>query len=191
MDISGEHRIPAPREAVWRALNDPAVLQRCIPGCKSLEKLSDTAFKGIVAAKVGPVSATFAGDVTLSDLDPPKSCILTGKGQGGAAGFASGSVKVGLREDGSDTVLTYLADARIGGKLAQLGSRLVEGTMKKMAAEFFTTFSAIVGAPAPAEAEAVPAAAAPAPGAGGGVSPWIWAGLLLVVVALLLWYFSS
>ncbi len=193
MDITGEHRIPAPRDAVWKALNDPAILQQCIPGCKALEKISDNQFKGTVAAKVGPVSATFTGEVTLSDLDPPNGYTLSGKGQGGAAGFASGECKVALRQDGSDTILTYTADAKIGGKLAQLGARLVDGTVKKMAGEFFTTFTRLVGGAATkaaAPAASVPVAPQPA-AAGGGIGPLVWAGGLIAIVALLLWYFAA
>ena len=211
MDITGEYRIPAPIDAVWRALNDPAVLQQCITGCKSLEKLSDTEFKGTVAVKIGPVSASFAGEVSLSDLNPPNGYILTGKGQGGAAGFANGSCKVSLRAEGNETVLTYNADAKIGGKIAQLGARLIDGTVKKYASEFFTKFSSIVAAaqpsaaPATADASVPPPVAAPevgpapvaptraaaAPAESGGVHPAIWAGGVIAAVGVLLWYFSS
>lgn len=192
MDISGEHRIPAPRRKVWEALNDVEVLKQCITGCKSLEKQSDTAFKGAVTAKVGPVSASFTGDVTLSELDPPKGYTLSGKGQGGAAGFASGEVKINLEEDGSDTILTYRADARIGGKLAQLGARLIEGTVKKMAGEFFTKFCEIVGQGAGGEAAPQQPAdsADAAESASGGLSPAIWAVGLITIVGLLLWIFT-
>ena len=107
MEFSGEYRIPAPQQRVWEALNDPAVLQACIAGCKQLEKISDTEFTAIVLAKVGPVSATFRGNVVLSDLDPPRSYTLTGQGQGGAAGFAKMRARVALKEEQNDTVLTY------------------------------------------------------------------------------------
>ncbi len=192
MDISGEHRIPAPRQKVWEALNDAEILKQCITGCKSLEKLSDTEFKGTVAAKVGPVSASFTGEVTLSDLNPPKGYTLSGKGQGGAAGFASGEVTVNLEEDGSDTILTYKADARIGGKLAQLGARLVEGTVKKMAGEFFTKFCEIVGQSAGGEgaAEQPAVSAEVAEPVSGGLSPVIWAVGLIALVGLILWIFT-
>lgn len=163
MEIKGEYKIAAPREKVFAALNDPAVLQACIPGCESLEKTSDTEMKAKVRMRIGPVSAAFSGKVTLSDLDPPNGYRISGEGQGGAAGFAKGGAVVALKEDGSDTVLTYNVDAQVGGKIAQVGARLIDGTAKKLADEFFSKFAAMVGGPPAAEA----AAAAPvtAPGA--------------------------
>lgn len=171
MEMSGEQRIPAPREVVWEALNDPEVLKASIPGCESLERNeADDGFDAKVRAKVGPVSARFGGTVVLSDINPPESYTISGEGKGGSAGFAKGSAKVQLTEDGSDTLLSYTVDARVGGKLAQLGSRLIDGTARKMAEDFFTRFSDIVqdrnGGAAPAEAgsaTATPAAAAPEP----------------------------
>ncbi|HZH26940.1 MAG TPA: carbon monoxide dehydrogenase subunit G [Azospirillaceae bacterium] len=160
MDLTGEYRIPAPRERVWAALNDPDVLRQCIAGCESLEKVSDTELTAKVRAKVGPVSATFSGKVTLSDLDPPAGYRISGEGTGGAAGFAKGGAAVALVEDGPDaTVLRYNAEAQVGGKLAQIGSRLIQGTAKKMADDFFTRFANVVAGPtaagtAPAEAGA-------------------------------------
>lgn len=140
MDMTGEYRIPAPRETVWAALNDPEVLKASIPGCEELNQVSPTELTAKVTAKVGPVKAKFAGDVRLEDLDPPSSYVLKGEGKGGAAGFAKGGAKVTLDEDGSDTVLRYEAHADIGGKLAQLGSRLVQGAAKKTADDFFAAF---------------------------------------------------
>ena len=130
MDLTGEYRIPAPRETVWAALNNPEILKACIPGCEELNKTSDTELVAKVVAKIGPVKATFGGKVTLSDLDPPNGYTISGEGQGGAAGFAKGGAKVRLEpaDGGAVTVLHYTADAQIGGKLAQIGSRLVEGT---------------------------------------------------------------
>jgi carbon monoxide dehydrogenase subunit G len=151
MDLSGEYRIDAPRDTVWKALNDPEVLQQAIPGCQEIEKESDTAFNAKVKSKVGPVSATFKGKVTLSDLDPPKGYTISGEGQGGVAGFAKGGARVTLEEDGSATILRYKADGQVGGKLAQVGARLVEGTAKKVADDFFTRFNAIVTERAQAE----------------------------------------
>lgn len=146
MDMSGEYRIEAPRDRVWEALNDPEVLRRCIPGCEEIEKLSDTEFTAKARVKVGPVNAKFAGKVTLSDIDPPNGYTITGEGQGGAAGFGKGGAKVALTADGPEaTVLTYTAEAQVGGKLAQIGSRLVQGTAKKMADNFFARFQEIVG----------------------------------------------
>ena len=166
MDITGEHRIAAPREKVFAALNDPAILQACIPGCESLEKTSDTEMKAKVRMRIGPVSAAFSGKVTLSDLDPPNGYRISGEGQGGAAGFAKGGAVVALKEDAGDTILTYNVDAQVGGKIAQVGARLIDGTAKKLADEFFSKFAAMVGGPPPAEAVAAAApadAATPAP----------------------------
>ena len=149
MDMTGEYRIPAPREQVWAALNDPATLKASLPGCQSLEKVSDQEFAATVVAKVGPVQAKFNGNVTLSNLNPPESYTISGEGKGGAAGFAKGGADVRLLEEGEVTVLTYTAKADVGGKLAQLGSRLIDGTAKKMADEFFNNFSQQVAGPAP------------------------------------------
>jgi uncharacterized protein len=213
MDMTGEFRIPAPREAVWKALNDPAVLKQSIPGCEELEKVSDTEFAAKVTAKVGPVKARFAGRVTLSDLDPPNGYKINGEGQGGAAGFAKGGAEVRLEPDGDATLLKYTVHAAIGGKLAQIGARLIDGAARKMADDFFSAFAAVVGASAaagepaparearPAAAEAPSAALAPAPaladanarpaaGASPGVRPWVWAAALIVIAILLLIYYG-
>ena len=141
MEMTGEYRIPASRDAVWQALNDPDVLKQCIPGCDEIEKSSDTEFSAKVTAKVGPVKAKFSGAVTLSDIDPPNGYTISGEGTGGAAGFAMGGAKVALAEDGSETILTYDVNATVGGKLAQIGSRLIDSTSKKMANEFFGKFA--------------------------------------------------
>jgi hypothetical protein len=163
MDMTGEYRIAAPRDKVWRSLNDPAILQQCIPGCESLEKVSDTELNGKVRAKVGPVSARFGGKVTLSDLDPPNSYKISGEGAGGAAGFAKGGAAVSLRDESSATVLSYKVEANVGGKLAQIGSRLIDGAARKMADDFFSRFAAIVGALSePPQTPPVPAQASPA-----------------------------
>ncbi|WP_377810879.1 carbon monoxide dehydrogenase subunit G [Azospirillum sp. A29] len=151
MDMSGSHRIEASRDAVWAALNDPDILRQCIPGCEEVVRQSDTEMTAKVVAKVGPVSAKFAGKVTLSDLDPPNGYTITGEGSGGAAGFGKGGATVTLADDGGATLLSYTAKAQVGGKLAQIGSRLVDATARKMAEEFFARFTQIVG-PAPAEA---------------------------------------
>ncbi len=145
MEMSGERRISAGRDTVWAALNDPDVLAAAIPGCQSLEKVSDTELTATVQSKVGPVKANFTGKVTLSDIVPPLSYKISGEGKGGVAGFAKGGADVRLAEDGDETVLTYRAKAQVGGKLAQLGSRLLDSTAKKMADQFFDTFSEIVG----------------------------------------------
>ena len=167
MDMTGEYRIAAPRQRVWDALNDPEVLKAAIPGCEELTKVSDNELEAKVRAKVGPVSATFTGKVTLNDLNPPASYRIAGEGKGGAAGYAKGGADVSLAEDGADTVLRYQAKADVGGKLAQIGSRLIQGTAKKMADDFFGRFSTIVAdsyaAAAPAAPPPVPAAAPVAP----------------------------
>ena len=152
MEIKGEYKITAPREKVFSALNDVAVLQACIPGCESLEKTSDTEMKAKVRMRIGPVSASFSGKVTLSDIDPPNGYRILGEGQGGAAGFAKGGAVVTLREDGADTVLDYNVDAQVGGKIAQVGARLITGTAKKLADQFFGKFAESVGAPPPVTA---------------------------------------
>jgi carbon monoxide dehydrogenase subunit G len=142
MDITGQYRIEAPRDVVWAALNDPEVLKRCIPGCKELEQRSPTDLAAKVSLKVGPISANFAGAVTLSDLDPPNGYTIVGQGQGGAAGFAKGSAKVTLADAGEGaTDLAYTAKAEVGGKLATLGGRLIQATSKKLADEFFSAFA--------------------------------------------------
>lgn len=144
MDLSDELRIAAPRDRVYAALNDTEVLRACIPGCEELIRHSDTDLEAKVVLKVGPVKARFTGKVTLSPDNPPERFSLTGEGSGGAAGFAKGGAQVELEEDGAETVLRYTAKAEIGGKLAQLGSRLIQGTAKKLAATFFENFAAQV-----------------------------------------------
>jgi uncharacterized protein len=165
MEMTGEFRIPAPRERVWQALNDPEVLKQAIPGCQTIEKLSDTEFAARVRAKVGPVSATFGGKVNLSDLDPPKAYTISGEGNGGVAGFAKGSAKVQLDDESGDaTVLRYEVQAHVGGKLAQIGSRLIDATSRKMAEDFFGKFAAVVSPAAAASDAAAAAEAVPAEG---------------------------
>ena len=144
MDMSGEYVIPAPRKDVWEALNDPEILKQCIPGCESVDKTSDTEFEAKVTAKVGPVRAKFTGKVTLSDINPPNGYTISGEGSGGAAGFAKGGAKVSLSDAPEGTKLSYSVDATVGGKLAQIGSRLIDSTAKKMANEFFSTFADLV-----------------------------------------------
>lgn len=145
MELNEEKRIPAPRAAVWRALNDPEVLKVCIPGCESVEKRSDTEFTARVVVAVGPVKAKFTGEVQLSDIDPPNGYTISGKGSGGVAGFGKGSAVVKLRDEGSDTILAYQVNASVGGKLAQIGQRLVDSTAKKLADEFFANFAKALG----------------------------------------------
>jgi len=144
MNMSGEQRIEASVERVWEALNDPEVLKASIPGCESLEKKSDTEMTATVTLKIGPVKAKFNGEVELKNLNPPYSYTIAGEGKGGIAGFAKGGADVTLAEDGGATVLTYTAKADVGGKIAQLGSRLIDSTSKKLAGEFFKKFGKIV-----------------------------------------------
>lgn len=148
MKMQAEQRIGAPRDIVFAALNDPDVLKRCIPGCEALEKTSDTDMTATVALKVGPVKARFNGSVVLSDIVPPERYTITGEGKGGAAGHAKGGAEVRLVADGDGTILNYNVNADIGGKLAQLGGRLIDSTAKKLAGQFFETFGAIVEASA-------------------------------------------
>ena len=145
MKMTGEEVIAAPRQAVWDALNDPEILKQAITGCQEIKKKSDTEFEAKVVAKVGPVKASFTGDVKLSKLNPPRSYVITGEGKGGVAGFAKGGATVRLSDTGnSATKLSYDVDAQVGGKLAQIGSRLINSTAKKMAADFFKKFNKIV-----------------------------------------------
>ena len=163
MEIKGEYKIAAPREKVFAALNDPEVLKACIPGCESLDKVSDTEMTAKVRLRIGPVSATFNGKVTLSDIDAPNGYKISGEGQGGVAGFAKGGAVVTLTEDGADTVLAYNADAQVGGKIAQVGARLITGTARKLADEFFGKFATTINGPSPAAIAGVPSATEPLP----------------------------
>ncbi len=196
MDMTGEQRIPLPRQQVWEALNDPAILKACIAGCESIERVTDTEYKVAMTAAIGPVKAKFAGKLVLSDLDPPNSYALAFEGSGGAAGFGKGGAKVRLAEDGAATLLTYEATASVGGKLAQIGSRLIDGVARKMAEDFFVRFNATV-APAPTpvvgtEAEVTLAAADAAAGgvagtatpARGGIPSWVWIAAAVGIAAV-------
>jgi uncharacterized protein len=145
MTMTGEVQLPAPREVVWEKLNDPETLKVCIPGCESLERLGENEFQAVSVTKIGPVKAKFKGKVRLTDLDPPNGYRISGEGDGGVAGFAKGGATVALSPKDGGTLLTYNVEAQIGGKLAQLGQRLVNGAAKKMADEFFVKFAAAVG----------------------------------------------
>jgi hypothetical protein len=166
MDMTGERRIPAPRQVVWQALNDPEVLKASIPGCESLEKLSDTEMKATVSVKIGTVH--------LSDIDPPNGYMISGEGQGGVAGFAKGGAKVRLADADGGTLLRYEVNAQVGGKIAQLGARLIDATAKQMADAFFDRFSAKVAPPAPAVAPVatVPPVVRPASAPPSAISPF-------------------
>jgi carbon monoxide dehydrogenase subunit G len=166
MDMTGERRIPAPRQIVWEALNNTDVLKASIPGCESLEKLADDQMRATAAVKVGPISARFTGKVQLTDIDAPNGYRISGEGQGGVAGFAKGGANVALADDGAGTLLSYQVNAQVGGKLAQLGGRLIDATAKQMADAFFDRFSRQVQALSPASpVETVAPASAPAPAA--------------------------
>ena len=144
MTMSGEVQLPATREAVWTKLNDPVVLKGCVPGCEQLDKVSDTEFQAIASIKVGPVKARWKGKVRLSDLDPPNGYKISGEGEGGVAGFAKGGATVALAEKDGGTLLSYNVEAQIGGKLAQLGQRLINSAAKKTADDFFANFAKAV-----------------------------------------------
>ncbi len=144
MEMTGERRIEAPQAAVWAALNDPAVLAASIPGCEALERDGETAFTASVTTKLGPIKARFAGRVTLTDIDAPHGYRIQGEGQGGIAGFARGGATIALAPDGEGTLLSYAAQAQVGGKIAQLGARLIDSTARKLADQFFATFDRIV-----------------------------------------------
>ncbi|GAB3120051.1 CoxG family protein [Novispirillum itersonii] len=203
MDISGSYDIPASRATVWAAINDPEVLKACIPGCDEMTADGDSGFSAKVTAKIGPVKATFSGAVRLEDVQAPASYTITGEGKGGAAGFAKGQAKVQLEElDAGTTRLTYSVDAQVGGKLAQVGSRLIQGAAKKYADDFFSTLVARLSDPAagaepsppadtasspeeaaPAHAAAPSHSTAPAVAAAGGTHWAVYAAGLLVIAA--------
>jgi hypothetical protein len=199
MQMTGEQRIPASKQHVWEALNDPAVLRQCIPGCQTLDKESDDRLVATVEIKIGPIGARFKGNVQLGDLDPPNGYTLTGEGNGGIAGNAKGAAKVALSDDVGGTLLAYTVDAQVGGRLAQLGGPIIDATAKQLAGRFFAKLGEVVGgeqatapAPAAAPAKAAPtaqaapvtshAATAPGPAAGAGL-PTAW--ILAAVVAAL------
>ncbi len=141
MEMTGEQLIALPQQATWNALNDPDVLKDCIPGCESITRLSDNEYEVVLTAKVGPVSAKFKGKMTVTDADPPRAYTLAFEGQGGVAGFAKGESTVTLAPEGSGTRLTYIAKANVGGKLAQVGARLIDGVAKQLAGKFFEAFN--------------------------------------------------
>ena len=183
MDMSSTRVVLAAPDAVWNALNDPSVLKACIPGCESLERVSDSEWHAIVAAKVGPVSARFNGTMRIVDPTPPRGYTLKFEGLGGAAGFANGEAKVSLAaSDGADTALSYTAKASVGGKLAQIGSRLIDGAAAKMADDFFARFAERVAPPQ----EVAAAQTAPATGVEPTRSHWVrYIALALMAIILI------
>lgn len=162
MEMTGEQLIALPQQRVWEALNDPEILKACVPGCDAIEKVSDTEYKLAMTAAVGPVKAKFNGKLMLSDLNPPNSYAMAFEGSGGPAGFGKGGAKVMLTPEGDSTKLAYTASAQVGGKLAQVGSRLIDGVARKMADDFFSRFNAMIAPPPAPAPEAVAAVAAPA-----------------------------
>jgi carbon monoxide dehydrogenase subunit G len=204
MDFSGRYLIPASPEIVWAALNDPEILKSCIPGCESMAKTDETHFEAAVTLKIGPVKATFKGKVALENLEPPHRATLRGEGQGGVAGFAKGEADIVLTPEDGGTVLTYAAKANVGGKLAQIGQRLIDGAAKQIADDFFARFAgaiaaaSAIGSAGPA-GEVVLDSSAPSlepslpeglsdiqPGEREGLAPEIWVvGLIAVIVILL------
>jgi uncharacterized protein len=190
MEMTGEFRIPAPQDKVWAALNDPEILAQAIPGAESVEKTSDTEFAAVAKAKVGPVSAKFKGNVTLSEIDAPNGYKISGEGSGGAAGFAKGSAVVKLVAEGDETLLSYEVHATVGGKLAQVGQRFIDSTAKKMADEFFSSFAEITGGPTGEEVDAIAPTHIPLipdEDVGLSLSPWMW-GTLVIAGALIAAY---
>jgi carbon monoxide dehydrogenase subunit G len=205
MDFTGRYLIPAPPPVVWAALNDPEVLKTCIPGCQSIAKDDDTHFQAVATLKIGPVKATFKANIALTEMDPPHRCLLKGEGQGGVAGFARGEAEVLLTAEGDGTALAYTAKANVGGKLAQIGQRLIDGAARQIADDFFARFAASL-TPPPLDAEDgemlvispefAPEIATPPPaaettddevvGKREGAAPEIWViGLIGVIVILL------
>jgi carbon monoxide dehydrogenase subunit G len=181
MEMTGEQLIPVPQAEVWRGLNDPEVLKACIAGCETIERVSDTEYRVVMVAAVGPVKAKFNGKLVLSDLHPPNSYSLSFEGSGGAAGFGKGGAQVSLKAEGTGTRLTYTAKASVGGKLAQVGSRLIDGVARKMADDFFTAFNEKLAGPA-----AKPAGAAPLAGKSRIHPAWWVAGAVLIALLVYL-----
>ncbi len=163
MEITGTQTVPAPRQAVWDALNDPGVLKACLPGCESVERTSPEEFRVVVAAAIGPLRARFNGVLRMTESHPPQSCTMVFEGQGGAVGFGKGSSDVTLNETPEGTELTYSAKAQVGGKLAQVGSRLIDSVARKMSDDFFKAFRQQLSPAAPAAPAAAPARLAAAP----------------------------
>ena len=186
MEIAGEQLIPAPQSAVWKELNEPETLKACIPGCEVIEAVSENEFRIEMMAVVGPVRARFKGTLKIGDVEPPERYVLSFEGSGGAAGFAKGGAQVSLVADDETTRLAYRATAQIGGKLAQVGSRLVDGVAKKMAEEFFARFNARFAAKAPAAAPEEPGIVDATPAGKQGEAPRSRVGWMVAVVALLI-----
>jgi carbon monoxide dehydrogenase subunit G len=199
MEFAGRYVIPASPEIVWAALNDPFVLQACIPGCESLTRVEGHRFDAVAALRIGPVKATFKAAIAQTELDPPRRCVLEGEGRGGVAGFARGKAEVTLAPDAQQTVLSYVAKGTIGGKLAQVGQRLIDGAAKQIADDFFARFAAHLTIPPVVPEEIIPPVlpppadeqvAAPEPLRREGLAPEIWVIGLIAVIAILLVLFG-
>ena len=194
MDLKGEYLIPASKEKVWKELNNPEALKKAIKGCESLDQVSDTEFNARVKAKIGPVSAIFNGSVTLTEMDPPNSYVISGQGKGGAAGFAKGNVKISLSEhsDKNKTNLIYSGNAQVGGKLAQVGSRLIGGVIKNTADDFFKTFNNnitdvdITGSLSETEITTNNDIKSKKP----SISYWVWISSLIIIIGIILAFFT-
>jgi uncharacterized protein len=181
MQMKGEQQLGVPAGRVWAALNDPEFLKDCVPGCESIERVTDTEFRSQLLAAIGPVKAKFAGRIVLSDLEPPRSYKITFEGAGGAAGFAKGSADVALAAEGTGTRLSYAVNAHVGGKLAQVGSRLVDGVAAKMADEFFRRFKEKLAGEVAVPVEAAPPALA-------AKLPLAWIAAAVIAIAAVAWY---
>ena len=181
MDVSGEYRLSVSRQTVWNALLDPEVLQQCIPGCESFEKLADDHYQATVKTVIGPVKATFKSELRIVNAVPPESYRLEGEGKAGAVGFGRGAADVTLREEGGETVLSYTADFQVGGRLAQIGSRLVVGATRKIADQFFGRLTGVIDE----YAEKVE------PPKGGIRKELVWVAVTVIVVATLIWWLTT
>jgi carbon monoxide dehydrogenase subunit G len=194
MEFKGKYSLPATPDRVWQALHDPAALSASIPGCENLEKISDSEYRATATLKIGPVKARFQGKVALEDVQPPPgvahAMVLTGEGQGGAAGFARGKSEVQLSRDGEKTLLEYSANAIVGGKLAQIGQRLIDGAAKSIADDFFARFSALMQPPVPETTAPAAKLNEDRPPAGVGLAPQIWVAGLIGIIVILLVFFS-
>lgn len=186
MQMTGEERIAAPRATVWQALNDPDILRQCIPGCQSLEQEADGRLRATVEIRIGPIGARFNGAVSFSEVHAPNGYRITGQGQGGTVGHARGGAKVRLADEDGDTRLSYVVEAEVGGRLAQLGGPIIDATARQLAGKFFQRLNAVVSgevASAPASATDMPARAMPAPRAAAFAAPWGWIIALLLAIA--------
>ena len=188
MDMQGSRALAITQQQAWDALNDPEVLKLCIPGCDKVEAAGENQYAVGVAVKIGPVSAKFAGKITLSEINPPNSYTITFDGQGGAAGFGKGNAQVQLTPpaEGAGCVLSYTVQAQVGGKIAQMGQRLIDGVAKSMAEDFFKRFDEEMQRRYP---QAAPAAAAPAaPPGEGGIPSWVWIVVAIALVLGVIWF---